>query len=73
MSRDLITNHLDLLSTRMSDSVEGENTFCVSAAAIAVAFDAAESITDIKLLQCIHKHLLNTAEEVQKLIAVKAS
>ena len=57
----------------MSDSVDGENAIYVSAAAIAVALDAAENLADIKHLQLIHHHMLSVAEEVAKLIAAKTS
>lgn len=73
VDRENVVDHLDRLSTRMSESVNGENAIYVSAAAIAVALDAAENIHDIKHLQLIHQHFISTAEEVAKLIAVKAS
>ena len=73
VDRENVVDHLDRLSTRMSESVNGENAIYVSAAAIAVALDAAENLRDIKHLQLIHQHFLKTAEEVAKLIAAKAS
>ena len=73
MTSDNIVEYLDHLSTRMSDSVDGENAIYVSAAAIAVALDAADNLADIKHLQLIHHHMLSVAEEVAKLIAAKTS
>lgn len=73
MTSDNVIKHLDHLSTRMSDSVDGENALYVSAAAIGVALDAAENLDEIKHLQLIYQHFLRTADEVAKLITAKAS
>lgn len=72
MSQDIV-QQLDALSQRMSDAVHGELSLFVSAAAIGVALDAAEELTDVAQLQLIHHHTLYLLAEIEKLIAAKTS
>lgn len=72
MTTDVV-QHLDMLATRMAEAVDGENAVCVSAAAIAVALDAAEELKEVAHLQAIHQHTLHLSEEIAKLISAKTS